>query len=98
MSNTPLPYQRSLSFEQLFQGESVDHKILMKFLKREGRLSKKLYEELIKRTKHIISMTPPTQNKSLTSSSCKIPSPSSETCTDSITTSSNSSTTTLGEH
>ena len=44
INNTPLPYQRSLSFEQLFPDDTVDHKILIKFLKREGRLQKKLYE------------------------------------------------------
>ncbi len=43
ITNLPLPYQRSLSFEQLFNADSIDYKILLKFYKREGKLSKKLY-------------------------------------------------------
>lgn len=43
VNSIPLPYQRSLSFEQLFPADSVDYKILQKFLKREGKLSKKLF-------------------------------------------------------
>ena len=43
INTTPMPYQRSLSFDQLFPKDSVDHKILLKFYKREGKLSKKLY-------------------------------------------------------
>lgn len=34
INTTPLPYQRSLSQEQLFPTDSVDYKILMKFYKR----------------------------------------------------------------
>lgn len=43
VNTTPMPYQRSLSHDQLFPNDSVDYKILMKFYKREGKLSKKLY-------------------------------------------------------
>jgi hypothetical protein len=43
INTTPLPYQRSLSQEQLFPGDSVDYKILLKFFKREGKLNKRLY-------------------------------------------------------
>jgi len=34
INTVPLPYQRSLSSEQLFTGDTVDYKILIKFLKR----------------------------------------------------------------
>ncbi len=51
VNTTPLPYQRSLSQEQLFPGDTVDYKILMKFYKREGKLNKKLYMELLKRAR-----------------------------------------------
>jgi len=34
INTVPLPYQRSLSNEQLFNGDTVDYKILIKFLKR----------------------------------------------------------------
>lgn len=42
VNTIPVPYQRSLSREQLF-GKDIDHKLLQKFLKREGRLSKPLF-------------------------------------------------------
>jgi hypothetical protein len=51
VNTTPVPYQRSLSQEQLFPADAVDHKILLKFYKREGRLNKKLYLELIRRAR-----------------------------------------------
>ena len=34
LSTCPLPYQRSLSSEQLFPGDTVDYRILQKFYKR----------------------------------------------------------------
>jgi hypothetical protein len=43
INTTPMPYQRSLSYDQLFPNDSVDYKILLKFYKREGKLNKKLY-------------------------------------------------------
>jgi hypothetical protein len=53
VTTIPLPYQKSLSHDQLFPGDIVDCRILQKFLKREGRLSKKLYMDLLKKVKHI---------------------------------------------
>ena len=53
INTSPLPYQRSLSHDQLFSNDTVDYKILLKFYKREGKLSKKLYLELIKQAKHV---------------------------------------------
>lgn len=88
INTTPMPYQRSLSQEQLFPNDTVDHKILLKFYKREGKLSKKLYQELLKRAKHIFSTPPRTQRKKPTSSRSRTPSPSSATSTDSSTISS----------
>ena len=43
INTIPLPYQRSLTEEQLFKGGLVDYKILQKFLKREGKLSKSIF-------------------------------------------------------
>ncbi len=43
VNTAPLPYQRSLSHEQLFVNNKVDVKTLQKFLKREGRLTKNLF-------------------------------------------------------
>ena len=43
VNTVPLPYQRSLSYEQLFVNNKVDYKTLQKFLKREGKLSKNLF-------------------------------------------------------
>jgi hypothetical protein len=62
----PMPYQKSLTYEQLFTGDSVDCKILQKFLKREGRLSKKLYLELLKKAKHLFSTSKNIENLSQT--------------------------------
>jgi hypothetical protein len=67
INTIPLPYQRSLSMEQLFPGDSVDYKILLKFLKREGKLHKKLYLELLKRAKQTFRTLRPTQNSRPTS-------------------------------
>ena len=53
--------------EQLFPGDSVDYKILLKFLKREGKLHKKLYLELLKRAKQTFRTLRPTQNSRPTS-------------------------------
>lgn len=53
VNTIPLPYQKSLAHDQLFNNDGADHKILLKFLKREGRLSKKLYLELIRRAKAV---------------------------------------------
>ena len=56
INTSPMPYQRSLSHDQLFPKDVVDYKMLLKFYKREGKLSKKLYLELLKRAKHIFRM------------------------------------------
>jgi hypothetical protein len=48
-----MPYQKSLTHEQLFVDNKVDYKTLQKFLKREGRLSKSIYIELLKKAIHI---------------------------------------------
>ena len=66
INSIPLPYQRSLSSEQLFPADGVDYKILTKFLKREGRLNKKLYVELLRRAKAVFRTHFITQNKKLT--------------------------------
>ena len=63
INTTPMPYQRSLSHDQLFPNDSVDYKILLKFYKREGKLSKKLYSELLKKAKHVFSSIAITQSK-----------------------------------
>jgi len=55
----PLPYQKSLTHEQLFVNQKVDFKVLQKFLKREGKLTKSLYLEIIKRAQHILSTSHP---------------------------------------
>ena len=43
ITTIPMPYQCSLSKEQLFKAGEPDHRTLHKFLKREGKLSKLLY-------------------------------------------------------
>jgi|LakMenEpi03Aug12_release.lakeMendotaPanAssembly.Ray.scaffolds.fasta_scaffold5418641_1 hypothetical protein len=55
VSTVPLPYQKSLTYEQIFQEDTIDYKLIQKFLKREGRLSKILYLEIIKKATHIFS-------------------------------------------
>ena len=67
VNTIPLPYQRSLSQEQLFAGAGVDFKLLQKFLKREGKLSKKLFLELVRRAKELLSNTVSIQKMSPTS-------------------------------
>ena len=64
INTTPMPYQRSLSHDQLFPNDSVDYKILLKFYKREGKLSKKLYAELLKKAKHVFSISTLNQRNS----------------------------------
>ena len=66
INTTPMPYQRSLSHDQLFPNDSVDYKILLKFYKREGKLSKKLYAELLKKAKHVFSISTLNQRNSRT--------------------------------
>ena len=44
VNNVPVPYQKSLSREQVFTKDGVDWKTLMKFYNREGKLSKSVYE------------------------------------------------------
>jgi hypothetical protein len=73
VNTTPLPYQRSLSQEQLFPADSVDHKILIKFYKREGKLSKKLYMELLRRAKIVFRTCTNSQNKNPISLRYRIP-------------------------
>lgn len=90
VNTTPMPYQRSLSQDQLFPNDVVDYKILLKFYKREGKLSKNLYLELLKRAKHIFSTSCSIQRRNPTSSRSRIPSPSWATSTASSTTSSRS--------
>jgi hypothetical protein len=41
----------------------VDYKILTKFLKREGKLAKKLYVELLKRAKAVFRTPMPMQSR-----------------------------------
>ena len=53
VNTIPLPYQRSLSRDQLFPGGNPDYKLLQRFLKREGKLSKVLFMELIQKSKSI---------------------------------------------
>ena len=53
VNTIPVPYQRSLSKEQLLPGGSPDYKLLAKFLKREGKLSKPLFMELVQKAKSI---------------------------------------------
>jgi len=48
---TALPLALSLKYEQLFSQDTVDYQLLKKFYKREGKLSKVLYMELIRRAK-----------------------------------------------
>ena len=74
INTTPMPYQRSLSHDQLFPNDSVDYKILLKFYKREGKLSKKLYAELLKKAKHVFSISTLTQRNNRTLSRSRIPS------------------------
>jgi hypothetical protein len=57
IATAPLPYQRSLTYEQVFlKGENVDYKLLLKFYKREGKLQKKIYLELVKRARLVFGM------------------------------------------
>lgn len=51
----PLPYQRSLTQEQLFVGQSVNVDLLKEFLRREGKLDKELLLTLIKMASKIFS-------------------------------------------
>lgn len=55
VNTIPMPFQRSLSHEQIFINGKVDYKTLQKFLKREGKLTKNLYMELLKKGIHIFS-------------------------------------------
>jgi hypothetical protein len=55
INNVPAPYQKSLSREQVFNKDGVDWKTLMKFYKREGKLSKAVYEELLKKATQVLS-------------------------------------------
>ena len=72
VNTIPMPYQKSLSRDQLFSGAGTDYKLLLKFLKREGKLSKPLFLDLIKKTKSIICIILLTKRLSLTFYSFKI--------------------------
>lgn len=54
VNTIPMPYQKSLSRDQLFSASGADYKLLLKFLKREGKLSKPLFLDLVKKTKSIV--------------------------------------------
>ena len=56
INTIPVPYQKSLTKGQLFTANGPDHKLLQKFLKREGLLSKVLFLELVAKAKHIFSI------------------------------------------
>ena len=58
VNTVPLPYQRSLSQEQVFTKDGVDWKTLMKFYKREGKLSKSVYENILKRAMQVLKAEP----------------------------------------
>lgn len=72
INTIPVPYQKSLTREQLFPAAGVDFKLLQKFLKREGKLQKALFVELVKKTKSIIGSPNFIQNQSQISSRSKI--------------------------
>jgi hypothetical protein len=59
VNNVPLPYQKSLSQDQVFIKEGVDWKTLMKFYKREGKLSKSVYEAILKKALQVLSNSLP---------------------------------------
>jgi hypothetical protein len=47
INTSPVPYHRSLTRDQLFPGGVPDYKVLQRFLKREGKLTKALFLELV---------------------------------------------------
>jgi hypothetical protein len=50
VKSVPIPYQQSLTDEQLFPGEAVlNWSLLREFLRREGKLSKAILMQLIMR-------------------------------------------------
>jgi len=51
--NCPLPFQQSLTEKQLFTDMTVNWLLLKDFLKREGKLTKQLLINLIKKAKQI---------------------------------------------
>lgn len=56
VKNCPMPYQRSLTEEQVFTGKTLNWVLLRDFLKREGKLTKKILIELIKKAETIFSI------------------------------------------
>lgn len=68
VTSIPPPLALSLKHEQLFDKNSVNYNLLRKFYKREGKLSKPLYMELIRKAKSLYCNTFFTQKKNQISS------------------------------
>ena len=66
VKNCPVPYQKSLTEEQVFSGKTVNWVLVRDFLKREGKLTKKLLIDLVKRAEAIFSKLTIMQRKKQT--------------------------------
>lgn len=53
VKTAPLPFQQSLTEQQLFINNSVNWELLREFLKREGKLNKTLLLALIKKAREL---------------------------------------------
>lgn len=55
VKNCPVPYQKSLTEENIFTGKTVNWCLLRDFFKREGKLTKPLLLSLVKKAEAIFS-------------------------------------------
>ena len=86
----PLPPQKPLRSDLLFQNGTIQLGLLKEFLKKEGKVSVEDYKKIVKQAIHIFSTTHHTQKPNPTSLPSTTPLPSSVTSTDNSMTSSNS--------
>ena len=89
VKNCPVPFQKSLTEENIFTGKTVNWPLLRDFLKREGKLTKPLLLNLVKKAQSIFSRTFIIQRSNLTWSPSKILSLLLATSMDNIMISSN---------
>lgn len=66
VKNCPVPYQSSLSEEETFVGKTVNWVLVRDFLKREGKLNKKILLQIVSMAQAIFSKNLFIQERKLT--------------------------------
>lgn len=66
VKSSPTPYQKSITHDNVFTSKTVNWILMRDFLRREGKLEKKILLEVIKRAQTIFSNCPLIQGNSQT--------------------------------